>query len=591
MIYKNIIRPSTLFGLALLVVAVAAGVIWIGVLFDPASQGFDAPGLTVLALALGCGVLSLLFFARIPWIRLTTSILLHLLIVALAVSLYAVASEEEQAGVKMFALGLWIGLAGLCTVGILALHGSAMRFDFSGQTEPSPEPVCRQTRLRRVAIVLTGLCMAALAYGAWRIVPLLLAKPSITVDYLAEANRLSKPLDYDPNLNAAPHYDKFFTEFVPLPPELEDHWKAWPGDLSAEQRAALVAWVPNNQEILESLAKAATCPYWWQQYISTDGALSGIELQGLDAARHCVWGVLLLAKYRASEGDIREALSLLMQVHCLGEHWTSKGTLVEQLTGLAVCGLNYAAVRAILDHGRPDLQLLEETLAFFRQRTDCIDVPRFMTAEELYGYDSIQRNFTDDGNGNGRLIPTRLYEAKKRRASLYTRPISCLDALWISLNHPGRSETRTLFAMYFAGIVDLAAQSPWQLHAAMTSYEEELEELFDGNYYLGDGYAATAQCIRLGWRGKADARAVVAVLAVLTYKAQQGHWPQSLAELAAEGLLDHVPMDPYSDGPLVYRVTDESFTLYSVGEDFSDDGGEPGNWDEFGTDRVFWPVP
>jgi hypothetical protein len=58
-----------------------------------------------------------------------------------------------------------------------------------------------------------------------------------------------------------------------------------------------------------------------------------------------------------------------------------------------------------------------------------------------------------------------------------------------------------------------------------------------------------------------------------------------------------VPMDPYSDEPLVYRRTDRGFTLYSVGPDFADDGGEPGLnadgkprlWADKG-DTVFWPI-
>lgn len=38
-------------------------------------------------------------------------------------------------------------------------------------------------------------------------------------------------------------------------------------------------------------------------------------------------------------------------------------------------------------------------------------------------------------------------------------------------------------------------------------------------------------------------------------------------------------------------VTRDGFTLYSVGEDFVDDGGSPCEWaDEAGGDRVFWPV-
>ena len=51
-------------------------------------------------------------------------------------------------------------------------------------------------------------------------------------------------------------------------------------------------------------------------------------------------------------------------------------------------------------------------------------------------------------------------------------------------------------------------------------------------------------------------------------------------------------MDPYSDKPLVYKRLDNSFTLYSLGADFDDDGGTPSNWGEGdkGGDAVFWPV-
>jgi hypothetical protein len=66
-------------------------------------------------------------------------------------------------------------------------------------------------------------------------------------------------------------------------------------------------------------------------------------------------------------------------------------------------------------------------------------------------------------------------------------------------------------------------------------------------------------------------------------------------------LLSEVPIDPFSDQPLVYKKTDNGFTLYSVGYNFKDDGGVPGQyegtnknpqarrWTQYG-DVVFWPV-
>ncbi len=58
-----------------------------------------------------------------------------------------------------------------------------------------------------------------------------------------------------------------------------------------------------------------------------------------------------------------------------------------------------------------------------------------------------------------------------------------------------------------------------------------------------------------------------------------------------------LPMDPYSDGPLVYRKTESGFLLYSLGINLTDDGGKlgigrdskPRMWMDNG-DWIFWPV-
>jgi hypothetical protein len=67
--------------------------------------------------------------------------------------------------------------------------------------------------------------------------------------------------------------------------------------------------------------------------------------------------------------------------------------------------------------------------------------------------------------------------------------------------------------------------------------------------------------------------------------------------LKQAGYIDALPADPYSNGPLVYKVIGDRFTLYSVGQDFRDDGGTPGTdrkgrrqmWDTKTGDVVFWP--
>jgi hypothetical protein len=99
-------------------------------------------------------------------------------------------------------------------------------------------------------------------------------------------------------------------------------------------------------------------------------------------------------------------------------------------------------------------------------------------------------------------------------------------------------------------------------------------------------------------RHKAQVEAVITTLAVIRFKQSTSNYPESLDDLVMGGYLKHLPMDPWSDKPLVYKKTDGNFILYSVGFNFKDDGGQvhrdkgrkPQLWDvEFG-DAVFWPV-
>ena len=62
-----------------------------------------------------------------------------------------------------------------------------------------------------------------------------------------------------------------------------------------------------------------------------------------------------------------------------------------------------------------------------------------------------------------------------------------------------------------------------------------------------------------------------------------------------EGLIKTIPIDPYTDKPLVYKVTEDNFILYSIGRNFTDDGGEYTEFESWREtqqdgDYIFWPV-
>ncbi len=64
------------------------------------------------------------------------------------------------------------------------------------------------------------------------------------------------------------------------------------------------------------------------------------------------------------------------------------------------------------------------------------------------------------------------------------------------------------------------------------------------------------------------------LLAAQRYKASNGQYPETMAQVRSAGIAD-IPMDPFSGKEFIYRRTAKGFTVYSIGEDFKDDGGRP----------------
>jgi hypothetical protein len=419
----------------------------------------------------------------------------------------------------------------------------------------------------------------------------MLAEPAIKVDYVAEYNKIAKPRDCDPEQNAARHYEKLFSELTSLPAALADEFKAWPTELSPREIEELEEWGTANESGLAAMAEAVRCPYWWSEVTSSDGSLPGVQLQYGDKQRELTWGVVLLAKYKASQGDSDGALRLLADLHTMGVHRSKMPRLLEQMVGLAICELGYQAVLDMLSRCDVDAGAIDRMHQFLSLPTSQIEVPRFTRGEFLVALDAFQRAFTDDRRQGGRLIPKELHRIKKK-GGLYVAPLSYSEAVLICLTHPGRAETLKAYETLYEALGKVVVKRPWELHAKVSSYDDELRPIVQGNFFLEDGMQSFGRVIERGWEGRALGQAVVTVLGILAYKTEHGHLPDSLGDLVSRGYLPAAPLDPYGAGSLVYKLVGEGFTLYSVGEDFSDDGGAGPSWDEIelGLDKVFWPT-
>ena len=76
------------------------------------------------------------------------------------------------------------------------------------------------------------------------------------------------------------------------------------------------------------------------------------------------------------------------------------------------------------------------------------------------------------------------------------------------------------------------------------------------------------------FRAEARLRLERLSLALAAYRAAQGRWPERLEDLSPAHLAA-IPVDPFTDGPFVYRTDGTDLLLYSIGPNLRDDQG----WD------------
>jgi hypothetical protein len=277
--------------------------------------------------------------------------------------------------------------------------------------------------------------------------------------------------------------------------------------------------------------------------------------------------------------------------------------MVQQLVGLSINNLGHQEIFTIL----ADRKLSADELQHLHEQLSKIypgDYPSMnMEGERLMFMDIVQRSFTDGGPGGGHLIPGLWEELsnfyppshddgdKRLLKPLYTAA---------SMVHARRDATVAKANEIFNIQSRNDAMTPYQRHVSDIKTADEMfyESLPNYRFFLIQMFMpATARVSEIAYRGKMGHEATKTIIAVLRWQLEKNQYPGTLDELVKAGFLDELPMDVYSDKPLVYKKTDNDFILYSVGFNFTDDGGQyckdrNGNirkWGDNG-DTVFWPV-
>jgi hypothetical protein len=144
--------------------------------------------------------------------------------------------------------------------------------------------------------------------------------------------------------------------------------------------------------------------------------------------------------------------------------------------------------------------------------------------------------------------------------------------LW-ALSAPGKDATLEAASVFMLECERVASMTPYQARQAGMDMDVAADKMARRHVIFRGFLPSYEKMWYQSFIARSTGEATIAVIAIHRWRLDKGDWPQSLDELRQGGYLKTLPMDPWSDGPLIYRRTPDGFILYSVGVNFKDDGG------------------
>ncbi|MGD0785862.1 MAG: hypothetical protein ABR969_08595 [Sedimentisphaerales bacterium] len=434
-------------------------------------------------------------------------------------------------------------------------------------------------------------------------------KPKITTDYVAQLNQIARPSSTDETLNAAYYYNQAGEKIDKLPEEMTNIFAKSYFECNEPEKKQAEEWLTKNQEILNLVIAGSDKPYCWDKYYTEqNNVMFAVLLPHPKEYKNIARILCFKACFSASEGNYSQGLENILTALKLGKHIKTEPFLIEQIVGIAIESSSVQNLRQILSRYNIDkselakLQCSLETIV----REDIFRIT--FKGERMCFYDAIQRSFTDDIFGGHIYVRGDMgimddiidgpYNNQTGKREQQDFPETLKKLFSILFTQPGKKETLKSSDEIYDYYEKLSALTPFEQQSIEPNTNEKLKEIAGKNIFLTMLAPVFNKLVTMPYRNKAEIQATTTIIAIIRYKQENGAYPDNLEGLLNKSLIKEIPADPFSDKPLVYKKTEKGFTLYSVGEDFVDNGGimgvdkdgKPRLWNETGSDAVFWPV-
>lgn len=259
----------------------------------------------------------------------------------------------------------------------------------------------------------------------------------------------------------------------------------------------------------------------------------------------------------------------------MASHSAESPFLISRLVGIAIDAVALDLVGNALEE-RPTL-LSDADLVALAHRAGALQTDIDIGMESAFFEDTIQRLYSDDGHGDGRLIGTAiasLHAASGWDEQLIGSPAAPVIAALAADRKEVVNEWNRV-----TGIMRAEAAAPMWTWTTIPG-QREMDRLTERTWYNVRYFPISLLLPAVGRIAEASNKAAmrrdatVIVLALELWKRKFGSYPATLLEMTPE-YLPTVPLDRFDGLPLKYVVRNGLATVYSAGRDRDDDGGRP----------------
>lgn len=389
--------------------------------------------------------------------------------------------------------------------------------------------------------------------------------------------------------NAAWVYIDAANKYVEVPPELSETFdyavsKQWPTNQAA--LAEFIASESNREAIAlaEKASRMDRCVM--PRFGDPNGSVITMLLPNLSSLRHLAKLLVADGHRLESEGKYDEALLRYQTVLRMGQHLSQGSMLIESLVGLAVWNLgNEAITNLVLRHEHSASWFAQVQKKLEEHATKIPNIESGLEGESAIGPGVVDEicaspfkmsfvlSSVANGGGGGNVgTATAAGNTGEGWARLEKRVGQLL--------YPDRTIKKHLADYY-----DLLKRR------AKSGLRDPASRSFNEEKYINDVVPkwdvltktllpALAKAQDISERTKANAALAYGAVALRRYAVEhEGKQPEKLADAVStekQALLT----DPFSGSPLIHRRTTDGWTLYSIGLNQKDDGGQTGDrWD------------